>query len=183
MKPWANTSSRFGTVSIVLHWGMALLILLLIVLGLTMVSLPDAGFDTRKITLILVHKALGLIVLFTVAVRVAWRAGNVLPDLTGGPPMWQQVTARLVHLLLYALMFALPLTGWLMSSAGGYPVSFFGLFDLPDLIPVNEWLFRRLIELHRWLAWSLILLLSLHAGAALDHHLRLRDDTLTRMLP
>lgn len=183
MTPWSNSEQRFGSVAMVLHWGMALLIVLLIVLGLTMVSLPDAGFDTRKITLILIHKALGLIVLFTVVVRVAWRAGNVLPSLAEGPPMWQQVTARLVHLLLYALMFALPLSGWLMSSAGGYPVSFFGLFELPDLIPVNEWLFHQLIALHRWLAWGLILLLALHAGAALDHHLRLRDDTLTRMLP
>lgn len=179
----ANTPQRFGTVAIALHWGMALLIVLLVILGLTMDSLPDAGFDRRKITLILVHKALGMVALAAVLLRLLWRLANALPALVGGPPRWQQVAAHLAHLLLYALMFALPLSGWLMSSAGGYPVTFFGLFTLPDLVPVNEWLFRRLLDLHHWLAYALLALLAVHAVAALHHHVVLRDDTLRRMLP
>ena len=89
--------------------------------------------------------------------RLAWRAGNVLPALVASLPRWQRVTARLVHLCFYALMFALPVTGWLMSSAGGFPVSFLGLFDLPDLIVPSDYRFRGLIawkgfEIEPWLA-------------------------------
>jgi cytochrome b561 len=80
-------------------------------------------------------------------------------------------------------MFALPLSGWLMNSAGGYPLPFFGLFDLPDIARRNESLFQLWIAVHRWLAWALALLLVVHAAAALRHHWQLRDDTLRRMLP
>lgn len=183
MTPWANTAQRYGRVAILLHWAMAVLLVVLLALGAYMVRLPDVGFDQVKITLILVHKAIGMLALALALLRWAWRLRSVLPALVAGLPMWQQVVARFVHLAFYALMFALPATGWLMSSAGGYPVSIFGLFDLPDLIGRDEWLFQRLIDLHRWLAYALLLLLALHAAAALHHHGQLRDDTLRRMLP
>jgi len=180
---WANTPQRYGAIAIVLHWGMAVLLVLLIVLGLYMDSLPEVGYDTQKITLILVHKALGMVVLALVAMRLAWRVGNALPRLVAGMPEWQKVAARFVHLLLYALMFALPLTGWVMSSAGGYPVTFFGWFEFPDIIGPDEWLFHALITMHHWLAYGLAALLLLHAVAALHHHIVLRDDTLRSMFP
>lgn len=183
MTPWANTELRYGKVAVALHWGMAVLLVVLAAMGLYMVRLPDVGFDREKITLILVHKALGMVALVLVALRLAWRVRSTLPRLAPGLPAWQQVAARFVHLLFYALMFALPLTGWLMSSAGGYPVSFFGWFDVPDLVGVHEGLFRLWIAVHRWLGYALLALLVLHAGAALRHHLALRDDTLRRMLP
>lgn len=176
-----NTPARYGALAIVLHWTTAGLLLLLVTLGLYMGSLPDVGFDRVKITLILVHKALGLLALWIVLFRLAWRVGNVLPRLVVGMPMWQQVAARFVHLWLYALMLALPLTGWVMSSAGGYPVSFFGWFDLPDLVPRNEAMFHVWITVHHWLAYALLGLVVLHAGAALQHHWVARDDTLVRM--
>jgi cytochrome b561 len=179
----ANTPDRYGSIAILLHWAMAGLIIALAGSGLYMVWLPDVGFDTWKITLILVHKAVGMVALAVVALRLLWRWANVLPSLAGGLPEWQQVTARFVHLAFYALMFALPLTGWLMSSAGGYPVPVFDWFNAPDLIGANEYLFRLYIVVHRWLGYALLLLLALHAGAALHHHLGLRDDTLRRMLP
>ncbi|HEX7890686.1 MAG TPA: cytochrome b [Ramlibacter sp.] len=177
----ANTPGRYGALAILLHWGMAGLLLVLVALGLYMGSLPDTGFDRVKITLILVHKALGLLALWIVLLRLAWRVGNVLPRLVEGTPMWQQVAARFVHLCLYALMLALPLTGWLMSSAGGYPVSFFGWFELPDFVPRNEAMFRIWINVHHWLAYALMLLVALHMAAALQHHWVDRDDTLLRM--
>jgi cytochrome b561 len=77
----------------------------------------------------------------------------------------------------------LPITGWLMSSAGGFPVSFFGLFYLPDFIPYDDYLFQRLIAIHKWLGYALILLIVIHTGAALRHHFVFRDDTLRKMLP
>lgn len=178
-----NSEDRFGTVAILLHWLMAFLIIGLVVLGLYMVRLPDAGFDTKKITLILFHKEVGVLVLVLFAIRLAWRITQVLPLLEEGLPDWQKIAARFVHLSFYALMFALPVSGLLMSSAAGIPVSFFGLFMLPDLLPHDEYLFQKLIEIHKWLAYGLILLLFIHAGAALQHHLWFKDDTLRKMLP
>jgi cytochrome b561 len=162
---------------------MALLLVTLVVLGLYMVSLPDVGFNTRKIMLILYHKELGVAALLLVALRLVWRIGNVLPSLVARLPDWQKVTARFVHLSFYALMLSLPITGWLMSSAAGIPVSFLGLFTLPDLIPHDELLFRAFIRIHQWLAYALIACLLVHAGAALAHHLVFKDDTLRKMLP
>lgn len=183
MLPLANTPARYGAVAVLLHWGMALLLLVLAVLGWTMVALPDAGHDRVKITLILVHKAVGMIALAIVLARLAWRMVGVLPQLAPGLPFWQQVAARFAHLWFYALLLALPLTGWLMSSAGGYPIPFFDWFSVPDLIGENQRWFVFLIDLHRWLADALVVLVIVHAAAALRHHLVLRDDSLRRMLP
>jgi cytochrome b561 len=77
----------------------------------------------------------------------------------------------------------LPITGWLMSSAAGIPVMFFGLFTLPDLVYRNDSLMQRLIEIHKWLGYSLLLFIFIHVGAALRHHFLFKDDTLRRMLP
>jgi cytochrome b561 len=168
---------------VALHWGMALLLIALTALGLYMVALPDAGFDTRKITLILYHKEIGMTVLLLVVPRLAWRITQVLPLLAAHLPEWQQVAARFVHLCFYALMVALPLTGWLMSSAAGIPVRFLELFTLPDLIGRDDLWFQRLIAIHQVLAWALIVLFVVHAGAALRHHFAFHDGTLGRMLP
>jgi cytochrome b561 len=178
-----DTPQRYGFVAIALHWTMAGLLLVLVVMGIYMVQLPDVGYDMYKITLILAHKALGVLALFAVVLRVAWRIANPAPQLDPSVPQGQQVAARFVHLCFYALMFALPLTGWLMSSAGGFPASFFGLFELPDYIPLNEFLFRRFIEIHKWLGWGMAVLIVVHAGAALEHHFVRRDETLRKILP
>ena len=164
-----------------LHWLMAIVLSLLIVVGLYMVSLPDVGFDTKKIGLILYHKQLGVAALVLALLRLAWRVGNALPRLVETLPDWQKVIARFVHLCFYALMFALPVTGWIMSSAAGIPVSFFGLFDLPDLVSYDDRLFHLFIELHKWLGYALIVLILIHAGAALRHHLLFKDETLKKM--
>jgi len=177
-----NSDKHYGVVAMALHWLMALLLVVLIVLGLYMAGLPDVGFDKRKIVLILYHKELGMAALLLVALRLAWRIGNVLPALVARLPEWQKVTARFVHLSFYALMLALPVSGWLMSSAAGIPVSFLGLFQLPDLIAHDELLFRAFIRIHQWLAYALIACLLVHASAALTHHLLLKDDTLRKML-
>lgn len=183
MASLGNTTLRYGSIAILLHWAMALLLVALLGTGFYMVRLPDVGYDTEKITLILVHKAIGMLALSLAVLRLAWRLAQALPRFVDTLPAWQQVSAIFVHLSLYALMLALPVTGWLMSSAGGYPVPFFGLFDVPDLIAPNEALFRTLIDVHRWLAFALAFFAVLHAAAALRHHLLLKDDTLRRMWP
>jgi Cytochrome B561 len=177
-----NTKERYGAVAIALHWIMALGLGGLVAMGLYMVGLPEIGFDKLKITLILYHKELGLAALLVAAIRLAWRMTNALPALVSTLPYWQKVMARLVHLSFYGLMFALPISGLLMSSAAAIPVSAFGMFDIPDWVAPSEALFRRLIQVHRWLGYALLVLISIHAGAALMHHFVRRDDTLKKML-
>jgi cytochrome b561 len=179
---FANTTQRYGIVAILLHWIMAVLLIALIALGLYMVSLPDAGFDRKKITLILFHKEYGILALALGTMRLGWRVGNVLPALVEHLPDWQKVIARFVHLCFYGLMFALPLTGWAMSSAVAIPVYFFG-FGLPHLISPDDHAFRALIEVHQWLSYALISCIVIHAGAALRHHFMFKDETLKKMLP
>jgi cytochrome b561 len=175
--------SGYDAIAIALHWLMAIVLLGLLVLGFHMVSLPDAGFDTWKIFLILYHKQLGVLALALAVLRLGWRVGHALPALVATLPEWQKVTARFVHLCLYGLMFALPVTGWLMSSAAGFPVSFLGLFELPDVVAPSDYLFRAYVQVHKWLSYALIGLTLAHAGAALAHHFMLKDETLRRIMP
>ena len=178
----SNTHQHYGAAAIALHWLMATLIVALVVMGIYMVRLPDVGFNVTKITLILVHKEIGVLVLVLAGARIIWRQLNPLPRLVASVPEWQKVTAILVHLCFYALMIALPVTGWIMSSAAGIPVSFLGLFPLPDLVPHDDILFGWLGPLHNWLGYMMAGFICLHAGAALRHHFLLRDETLQKML-
>ena len=183
MTHFTNTEQRYGAAAIMIHWIMAVLLVALIALGLYMASLPDVGFDTKKIALILYHKQLGILALIVAVLRLAWRVGNALPQLVDKLPDWQKVTARFVHLCFYGLMLALPVTGWLLSSAAGFSVSFFGWFNLPDVAPFSGYLSRTFTDIHKWLGYALIVLILIHAGAALRHHWLFKDETLKKMLP
>lgn len=178
----ANTEQHYGAAAIALHWLMAALIGTLVALGIYMVRLPDVGFDDNKIILILIHKQMGTLALALAGARLVWRQLNPLPGLAGTLPEWQKVAAIFGHLCLYALMFALPVSGWVMSSASGIPVSLLGLFTLPDLVPHNEDLFGSLRQIHDWLGYAMAVFICIHAGAALRHHFLLRDETLRKML-
>jgi cytochrome b561 len=178
-----DAPERYDAVAVALHWVLAIVLMTLVGSGLYMVSLPDLGFNINKIILILYHKELGMMALALALLRLAWRVGHALPALVETLPDWQKVMARFVHLCFYGLMLALPVTGWLMSSAAGFPVSFLGLFELPDLISRSDYLFRTLIEVHKWLSYALIALTLLHAAAALVHHFLIKDETLNKMLP
>jgi cytochrome b561 len=181
MGRWTNTGRCYGRAAIAAHWALAALLAALVALGCWMVRLPDVGYDSVKIVSILVHKQLGLAALALAGLRLAWRVLQPLPALAASLSLRQQVAARFVHLCFYALMFALPVSGWMMSSAAGFPMSFLGLVALPDLVRANEPLFRELALVHRWLAGALAALVALHAAAALRHHFVLGDDTLARM--
>lgn len=175
-----NTINRFGSVSIFLHWLIALLMIGLLILGLYMVTLP---INLEKLKLYGWHKEYGILVLMLAVVRVAWRLSNVAPLFPATMPTWQIWGAQSVHFAFYLLMFALPITGWMISSAAGLPVSFFGLFVLPDLISPSESLRILLADVHEWLGYALLLAICGHVGAALWHHYIDKDDTLTRILP
>lgn len=175
-----NTSKRFGIVAITFHWLMALIIIGLLALGLYMVELPIGAL---KLKLYRWHKEFGILVLILVSFRIGWRFCNVTPALPSHLAAWQRFAAHAVHYAFYFFMIANPITGWMISSAAGLPVSFFGLFVLPDLVGPSESLRHLLSEVHKWLAYGLIAAIFAHVGAALQHHFIYKDDILRRMLP
>ncbi len=161
-----------------LHWLMAVLILGLLVLGLYMSGLP---LSPQKLALYSWHKWAGVTVFVLVWVRLAWRLTHrppALPD-TLAPVM--RLAAHAGHGLLYVLMVAIPLSGWLMSSAKGFQTVWFGVLPIPDLLPKDKALGDALQQAHQALNLLLMLTLAGHLGAALWHHVVLKDDTLRRM--
>jgi cytochrome b561 len=163
-----------------LHWLGVLLVVAVACIGLVMVDL-ERGTDLRK-TLYALHKSLGITVLALAAVRIAVRMATRAPDPLAGPA-WQLRAARASHLLLYTLLCAVPLSGWLLNSVAGQPLPWFGLVDLPALAAKNGDLRKPVDTAHLVLFWTLAGLVVLHATAALHHHVFRRDDTLRRMLP
>lgn len=172
-----NTPTSYGSVAVSLHWLMAILLIFLIVIGIYMVNIP---ISLEKLKLYGWHKEYGLLALALVIFRLIWRLLNITPYLS--IPLLERIAARTVHWIFYVLMFALPITGWLMSSAAGLPASFFGLFVLPDLIAANESTRLMLQNVHEWLGYILIAVIVLHTSAALKHHFINKDDILKRML-
>jgi cytochrome b561 len=171
--------TRYTSTAIGLHWLIALLIIVMLGVGLYMVRLPDA---MPKFQLIQLHKSIGITVLGLVALRLLWRFTHPAPMLPKAMPQWQKAVAHASHYLLYILMVAMPLSGWIMSDAAGYHPNWFGL-SVPQLASQNPELSKTLAMAHGYGAYLLIVLLCLHIGAALQHHFWDNDDILKRMLP
>lgn len=171
--------TRYSWPSIGAHWLIALLIFGGFALGLYM---PDLPLSPQKLRFYSYHKWLGVTIFVLVLARLflRWRYPPP-PPLPA--PHWQQRAAQGVHHAFYLLMFAIPLSGWLMSSAKGFPTVWFGVLPLPDLLEKDEALGDLLRDLHAALNWLLAMLVCLHVGAAMKHHWRDRDATLARMLP
>jgi len=174
-----NTRNGFGAVARALHWWMAALMIGLIGLGLYMTAQPDGD---PKWGLYDLHKSLGVLVFGLFLLRVFWRLTSPPPALPASMNGLEAFAAHAGHLLLYAAMLMLPVTGYLDSAFGGYHISVFGLFDIPMLLEKNKPLFELTVQAHRWIAYGLGLLVLAHAGAALKHHFIQRDDVLLRML-
>jgi cytochrome b561 len=177
--PVRNTADRYGSVAQTLHWTIVALLIVQFTLGKIADSLP-IGLD--KLVTLARHKSFGITILALATIRLLWRLFNRPPPL---PPMpgWQRATAHFNHAALYAILFAMPLTGWLMSSAKNFPVSWFGLIQLPDLIAPDDGLAHNFEEIHEMLSNVLIALVGLHVLAALKHQFVDRDGLLMRMLP
>lgn len=175
-----NTPEHWGTVSKALHWLIVLLIAVMAVIGLTM---EDIAGSADKRTVYALHKSLGITILALVALRLLWRLYAGTPTPVPGTPAWQHRIAGLTHFAIYVLMFALPLSGWVLNSASGFPLQWFGLFNLPHIVERSHDLHELAEDVHELLFWALMLLVALHAAAAFYHHLFVGDDTLRRMLP
>lgn len=163
-----------------LHWLGVLLVVAVASIGLFMVDL-ERGTDLRK-TLYALHKSLGITVLMLAVVRIAVRVATRAPDPLAGPA-WQLRAAPISHLLLYTLLCAVPLSGWLLNSVAGQPLPWFGLIDLPALAAKNGDLRKPVDTAHVVLFWTLVVLVVVHLLAAIHHHVVRRDALLSRMWP
>ncbi len=172
--------ARYGAVAQLLHWVIAALIVVQFTLAYLADDLP---LGVRKLALLARHKSFGMTVLMLALVRLLWRATHAAPELPARMNAAERLLARGTHLAFYVLLFAMPLTGWLMSSAKAYSVSWFGLFTWPNLIAKNERAFELLRDVHDDLSVALLVIAVLHVLAALKHHFWDKDDVLARMLP
>lgn len=163
-----------------LHWLGVLLVLAVAAVGLTMVEL-ERGSDLRKAAYAL-HKSLGISVLALAALRIAVRLCTRAPAPLAGPG-WQRRLAHATHLLMYVLLLAVPLSGWLLNSVAGQPLPWFGLFEVPALAAKNPTLRTSVGGTHVWLFWTLAALVGLHVLAAFYHQWVRQDGLLARMLP
>jgi len=177
---WKNDEHRYGGLSIALHWLMLVLMIGVYACIELKGNFPK-GSDTREL-LKQWHFMLGLGVFALVWLRLLARVIAPTPKIVPAIPAWQAIPAKLVHLALYVLMIGAPLAGWLILSAAGKPIPFFGL-ELPALIGKNPELAGQIKEVHEWVGVAGYWLIGLHAAAALFHHYVSRDNTLTRMLP
>lgn len=175
-----NSKERYGLVTVALHWITAPLVLGLFGLGVYMVGLTyhDPWYRTAPH----IHKGIGVLLFLLVLFRVAWGRFDSAPLPVPGTPRWQARTAAAVHGLLYALLIAVPVSGYFISTAEGQPLDIFDWFSIPALITSVENLEDTAGAVHRALAYMLAGAVAFHALAALKHHFIDKDATLRRML-
>lgn len=172
-------AGRYSFPAIVLHWTLAALIVSALSVGSFAADLPASPARLKLLTW---HKWAGLTILVLSLLRLGWRLGHPPPQ---GPPAprWQARLAAGGHASLYVLSIAVPVAGWAYSNAAGFPVIWFGILPLPDLMPADKALAAATQSWHATLAWSLAVLAAGHVAAALWHQLVLRDRLLERMIP
>lgn len=178
MKNLKNTLDSFGLIAILFHWIMAIAVIIILCIGLRM---GDMENGPQKLQIYGFHKSLGVLILMLVALRFSWRMVNVVPNMPNSMKNWEKLAAHLGHLALYFFMFAIPVSGWAMSSAAGFPVSFFGLFTLPNIVEPSIEARKFFAETHEFLAFSLIAVITIHLLAALYHQFVKKDNILKRM--
>ena len=175
-----NSSSRYGWVSIFMHWGVALVVFGLFALGLWMVGL-DYYSSWRKEAPDL-HKSIGLVLLAVMVLRVLWRFISPPPPTLQSYSRMTRLGAKFGHGFLYLALFAVMIAGYLISTADGVGIPVFGLFEVPALVSGLPDQADTAGLIHFYLAWALVIFSGLHALAALKHHFIDRDATLKRML-
>jgi cytochrome b561 len=176
----SSSLQRYSGVAILLHWLIAVAILCTFLLGQYMTNLQ---LSPVKLRLYSYHKWIGVTILLLVLARLAWRLAHRPPPPPASMPAWQHSAAGIAHFFLYVLTLAIPVSGWLMSSASGFQVMYLGVIPIPDLLAKNKDMADQLKQLHEALNWLMVLVVALHVAAALKHHLVDRDDVLWRMLP
>lgn len=174
-----NTDHSYGLIARLLHWLMALIIIGLFAVGLYMTSL--SYYDSLYHKLPWWHKSIGLATFALLLLRLVWKMINTAPLPHDAHTRIEQVAAALAHKLIYLLLFIILLSGYLISTAKGAGIEFFGLFEVPALIPPFKNQGDIAGEIHLITAYLLIALVAVHAAGAIKHHFIDKDDTLTRM--
>jgi cytochrome b561 len=173
-------SDRYTKTAVTLHWLIALLIFVAFPLGLYMHDLP---LSPHKLRMFSYHKWKGMMVFLFAVIRVYWRATHVPPALPASMANWEKIAAEATHFALYILIFVVPISGWLMSSAKGFQTVMFGVLPLPDLVGKNKELGTLLEEVHANYNYLMLGLVVAHIAASFKHHFIERDDILVRMVP
>lgn len=173
-----NTALRYSGTAVALHWLVAALIFAGFPLGVYMVDLP---LSPDKLKLYSYHKWIGVTIFIFAAVRASWRLFHTPPPMPDQIAGWQRRASAIAHGLLYVLILFIPLSGWLMSSAKGFPTVWFGVLPLPDLLEKNRELGDLLAGVHNALNFTLLALVVVHVGAALKHHFIERQPFMQRM--
>ncbi len=175
-----NTKSRWGLVSIVLHWLVAVVVLGLFGLGLYMVELDY--YDSMYKTAPYIHRSVGILLFITIIFRLVWRGLNTTPQVLENHSAWEIAAAHWAHRALYGLLIVLMISGYFISTADGRSISVFAWFDVPSMVSGVDNLEDYAGEVHELVAYVLISMVILHALGALKHHLLDKDRTLLRML-
>lgn len=176
-----NTFEDYGSIAKWFHWGMFVAVVLMLISGHFMGDIPSRTLRSLTYTM---HKASGITLFFLAALRLAWAFWNRRPSLPKKMHKIERFVAHFMQAALYLMLFIMPFSGWMFTSAKGYSISMFGLFNFPlapivgEKIVAHDW-----HTIHELVGWTLIVLISLHALAALKHHYYDKDDVLRSMFP
>lgn len=173
-----NSKNQYGGVARFFHWGVAILVFGLLIVGFIMTGL---GAGDTKFQVYMLHKSVGLTVLALGCMRLLWRFVSPPPPGLTTHAAWELFLAKTIHIVFYITIIGMPLSGWLMTSAAAYPNRFFGVFDVPPIIGKNQVIYEAMQTVHTLFAYALIGSIALHVAGALKHHLLDRDETLRRM--
>lgn len=173
-----NTMQRYGALAQLLHWLVAAGFVVQFALAWYMEDLPNSP---AKIELYNLHKSIGVTILAAAVLRLAWRWANPVPPMPPGSARWEELASRASHVLLYALLFAQPLTGLAFSLYSSFPTIVWGV-SLPDP-GASQTIEDTFKAIHAWLIWPILAVIAVHVAAALRHHFILKDDVLRRMTP
>lgn len=184
MNTASSSAKRYSATAIALHWLLAMALIGIFAFGLYMTDLP---FSPARLKYFNWHKWAGMTILLLSVLRLVWRITHRPPELpeavTRTMPGWQRMAHHGTHHLVYVLFFAIPLVGWMYSSAAGFPIVLFGQWPLPDLVSKSPDLAEALKPWHGYLAYALAALVLMHIAAVIKHQLIDRDGLLSRMIP
>jgi cytochrome b561 len=176
-----NTDSKYGLITKIFHWLCALAIIGLFVLGFWMVDLSYYSQWYKPAPDL--HKSIGVLLFLVMISRLLWRLTQPTPKPLPSHKTWEQKSAHAVHVILYILTFVVMASGYLISTADGRAIAIFNWFEIPSIGELFNNQEDIAGDIHRWIAYGLIILAILHALAAIKHHFFDRDATLKRMWP
>lgn len=182
-----NSATEYGSMAKTLHWLMAAIILVLIGVGIYMAELPKETAEQKQYAFQFydLHKAFGVVALALIVFRLLWLAVSPAPPLPAIFEAKEKAVIKSLQGLLYLLMLVVPISGYLMSNAGGHPISFFGLFEMPAVVGESEGLGEFAHVMHHYTGWAILIIIVLHMAGAIKNRLKDKGgerDILKRML-